>query len=349
MYSAWKQNFLIFTVATAVFLAGPPVMAEADSCSSDKVQTVVELVNDARKARGLDPVECNQKLLQVARQHSRDMCSEEYISHIDSEGRGINERYRDIGIRYQAGGENIARGTSDPEKVHEGWMANPQHRKNILKSNFDRIGVGVVSCKNGTYWTQAFAGADVRVAQRSKSKPEELTTRKVPRPPRYVPEEPGVWERLYGESVGGTIGTVAGLAVGSSAAWLYAEQNPGIDSDGWMAFSASAGMLASIPAGVYLGGRTVGASGRFWPALAGAVTGASGGLIFLSNPGDNRLTAEEYLGIPALTLTSSVIGYEFAYWLGSDRPRQGYASRPMPTIGYNPRAETPTFGIRFGF
>ena len=53
-------------------------------------------------------------------------------------------------------GENIAYGYRDPEDVMDGWMHSSGHKANILRTNYDRIGVGCY-INNGTcYWVQLF-------------------------------------------------------------------------------------------------------------------------------------------------------------------------------------------------
>jgi uncharacterized protein YkwD len=53
--------------------------------------------------------------------------------------------------------ENVAYGQSTPSEVVRTWMNSPGHRKNILASNRNTIGVGLAYSANGRpYWTQVF-------------------------------------------------------------------------------------------------------------------------------------------------------------------------------------------------
>ena len=58
-------------------------------------------------------------------------------------------------INYRTAGENIAQGQRTPGEVMDAWMKSPGHRENILKAEYDSIGVGEV---NKT-WTQMFIGS----------------------------------------------------------------------------------------------------------------------------------------------------------------------------------------------
>jgi len=72
------------------------------------------------------------------------------------------ERLRMVGLH--GGGENVAFRSipANPEQwakaVVKDWMKSPRHRKNILRSEFRYLGVGVEPCKNRiAYITQVFS------------------------------------------------------------------------------------------------------------------------------------------------------------------------------------------------
>ncbi len=59
------------------------------------------------------------------------------------------------GLRYV--GENVAAGYPTARAVMTGWMNSPGHRANILKREFNRLGVGVAYSKSGRpYYCQVF-------------------------------------------------------------------------------------------------------------------------------------------------------------------------------------------------
>jgi uncharacterized protein YkwD len=62
-----------------------------------------------------------------------------------------------FGVKFSAGGENIAYGQKTPQEVMNAWMNSPGHRANILSAVYNEMGVGVAKAANGTfYWTQQF-------------------------------------------------------------------------------------------------------------------------------------------------------------------------------------------------
>ncbi|WP_174615940.1 CAP domain-containing protein [Virgibacillus ihumii] len=117
---------------------------------------VVELTNQERTERGLEPLEISTELSKVAREKSRDMAENNYFSHNSPTYGSPFDMMKQFGITYKTAGENIARGQQTPQEVVNGWMNSEGHRANILNESFTHIGVGYV--ENGNYWTQQFIG-----------------------------------------------------------------------------------------------------------------------------------------------------------------------------------------------
>ncbi|NBI08320.1 SafA/ExsA family spore coat assembly protein [Senegalia massiliensis] len=121
---------------------------------------VIKLVNIERSKNGLPSLKKNWELSRVARYKSTDMRDKNYFSHTSPTYGSPFKMMEDFGIRYTAAGENIAHGQRTAESVMDGWMNSPGHRKNILSSSFDEIGVGIAKDNNGGYyWTQMFIRA----------------------------------------------------------------------------------------------------------------------------------------------------------------------------------------------
>lgn len=117
---------------------------------------VVALVNEIRRAEGLNELTLNEKLCAVAREKSADMQRNGYFSHTSPTYGSPFDMMKSFGITYRTAGENIAMGYPTPAEVVDGWMNSEGHRANILNASFTEIGVGYV--ENGHYWTQMFIG-----------------------------------------------------------------------------------------------------------------------------------------------------------------------------------------------
>lgn len=71
--------------------------------------------------------------------------------------------YKEKGITYSHAGENIAAGYNSAEAVHMGWRednenyAGQGHRRNMLSSDYNCIGIGHVYYNGFHYWVEEFA------------------------------------------------------------------------------------------------------------------------------------------------------------------------------------------------
>lgn len=117
---------------------------------------VIKLVNEIRVENGLGELAIDEELSRVARIKSQDMKDNNYFSHTSPTYGSPFDMMQQFGISYSSAGENIAKGQSTPQAVVDAWMNSEGHRKNILNSSFNTIGMGYVA--QGNYWTQMFIG-----------------------------------------------------------------------------------------------------------------------------------------------------------------------------------------------
>jgi uncharacterized protein YkwD len=119
-----------------------PVTAAHAATSADGTDTVVAMVNQERREAGCDPVTVDGRLTTAAQKHSNDQADMGKMTHTGSDG-----------YKWSKVGENVASGTTSPQRAMQLWMDSAGHRKNILNCAFENIGVGYVD----GYWTQDFA------------------------------------------------------------------------------------------------------------------------------------------------------------------------------------------------
>ena len=117
---------------------------------------VLELVNVERQKAGLNALQMDESVRNVARLKSEDMRVNKYFDHTSPTYGSPFDMLKKFGISYKSAGENIAQGYSTPESVVNGWMNSSGHRANILNASFTHMGVGYDA--NGHYWTQMFIG-----------------------------------------------------------------------------------------------------------------------------------------------------------------------------------------------
>lgn len=116
-------------------------------------------INQVRQKNGLQPLQNNEKLAQVARNYSRQMAQQNFFSHTGADGSTLQDRVSAGGISYWIVGENLFKSQNVPQPVPaaiEGWMQSPGHRENILRPVFRETGIGVWRVGNTYYITQLF-------------------------------------------------------------------------------------------------------------------------------------------------------------------------------------------------
>lgn len=124
---------------------------------SAQEQIAYNFINQERSAASLGALTLDPALCRLARMKSKDMLDNRYFAHESPTYGNVRTMLKNAGYSFQGAGENIARyGTL--EKAHAGLMSSPGHRRNILSSAWTKVGVGVVTDKNGfIYLTQIFA------------------------------------------------------------------------------------------------------------------------------------------------------------------------------------------------
>ena len=106
------------------------------------------LINQDRAANGVAPLAYSAALARVAQYRAQDMLNRNYFSHYDpSTGQlAFVGLLRLWGIPYTTAGENIAWSTNPSMAgINTMFMNSPEHRANILKAAYHRVGVGVAS------------------------------------------------------------------------------------------------------------------------------------------------------------------------------------------------------------
>jgi len=137
------ENFAIsavFILASVFILTSSLAQANVSSITPEKV---IELVNEARKERGVGELIENEKLSRAAERKVEDMVEKDYFSHNSPAGVTPWHWIEEEGYDYDYAGENLAMDFTSARKMHSSWMASPTHRANILNKKYKEIGVAV--------------------------------------------------------------------------------------------------------------------------------------------------------------------------------------------------------------
>lgn len=121
-------------------------------------------VNAARAAQGLPELALRRQLLAPARFHSLDMAANGFFDHVGPDARSVSDRIAllDRGLLSRSQGENIALAAGAweageiAERLHQGLMDSPGHRRNILDPRWTDMAIGIVRVGDRVAVTQLF-------------------------------------------------------------------------------------------------------------------------------------------------------------------------------------------------
>jgi len=117
---------------------------------------MVNLLNYDRNQNGLPSLTVDPALTSIARFKSQDMKDNHYFAHESPTYGRVSDLLKRFGYSFSAAGENIAHHAT-AEKAHAAFMSSDGHRRNILSSAWEKVGIGVVYDNNGfIYATQIF-------------------------------------------------------------------------------------------------------------------------------------------------------------------------------------------------
>jgi uncharacterized protein YkwD len=134
----------------------PSGTANAQAFDQDAERKLLELANQARAQAGLGPLQADEGLRNAARSHASVMAAQRQLSHQFAGESALPERLaKDSDLHLDRAGENVAyAGTAD--QAQDTLMHSPPHRENLLNSDYNVAGFGVVRSGNTLYITQDF-------------------------------------------------------------------------------------------------------------------------------------------------------------------------------------------------
>jgi hypothetical protein len=104
---------------------------------------IIQLTNASREGAGIGDLTENAQLDAAAQAKANDMLANQYFAHTSPAGKTPWDFISNSGYNYIIAGENLALNFFTAESTEQAWMNSPEHRSNILNSNFENIGVGV--------------------------------------------------------------------------------------------------------------------------------------------------------------------------------------------------------------
>ncbi len=123
------------------------------------VQTLIDLINQARADVGRGVLTVNQQLMSAAQDHSLDMACNDFVKHSGSDGTWTGDRLLTAGYPNSYYLELLAIGL--PQDAMNQWSIEPKDWDILINSRVTEIGVGYAFSKfssYGGYWTVNMGG-----------------------------------------------------------------------------------------------------------------------------------------------------------------------------------------------
>jgi uncharacterized protein YkwD len=126
--------------------------------SFDAERSLFNAVNQERKAHGLGALRWDDALADAARKHAQRMAAQGSMSHQFPGEPNLASRARGAGVHYTWLSENVDEGPN-AATIHQSFMKSPLHRANILDTDMDSIGIGMVERSGQLFAVEDFAKA----------------------------------------------------------------------------------------------------------------------------------------------------------------------------------------------
>ena len=155
-----QKTILYLTVflilAKVILLTGfflSPAVAIPSEDITIKTQDLIDMTNNYRKDLGLKELTYNPRLTQAAVNKARDLLSGQYFNHTSPDGKRFSEWIREVNYDYFYVGENLAIDFDNTENAFQAWLDSETHKDNIVKPEYQEIGMAVLEGKYQSHKT----------------------------------------------------------------------------------------------------------------------------------------------------------------------------------------------------
>lgn len=126
------------------------------SAFAEEAAEIIRLTNQYRKANGVGILE-HLEIVDVPAGIRAKEAADTW-SHTRPDGSDFNTVFTQCGLKYAAYGENLFAVNTKytPQQVLQAWKDSPAHNENLLRKEFDGIGVGICKVDGEYYYCQLF-------------------------------------------------------------------------------------------------------------------------------------------------------------------------------------------------
>ena len=112
-----------------------------------KANEIIALTNIYRQQNGLSGLQTNPRLTQAAINKAKDLISGQYFDHTSPGGKIFSDWIKEVNYKYFYVGENLAIDFTSSTVIFDAWLNSPKHKENIVKPQYQEIGVAVIKGK----------------------------------------------------------------------------------------------------------------------------------------------------------------------------------------------------------
>lgn len=132
-------SVILIAVKVLIIVAMIIAPTPAQLASGVNADILISLTNQARSASGLGTLRTNTQLTNAAQAKARYLLEKQIFEHGDPWS-----FIKNAGYTYEYAGENLAVDFVSSDAIHQAWMASSSHRANILRPEYQDIGVAAI-------------------------------------------------------------------------------------------------------------------------------------------------------------------------------------------------------------
>jgi hypothetical protein len=133
---------VVALVAESAFVFGAKyIIPQSKLFGIIEVNALVDETNQSRVLNDLPDLQVSPLLQAAAQEKANDEATKGYFAHTSPQGLTPWYWFQQVGYDFDYAGENLAVNFSDSQDVTTAWMNSPEHRANILSTDFTQIGI----------------------------------------------------------------------------------------------------------------------------------------------------------------------------------------------------------------
>jgi hypothetical protein len=152
---------MVVLVAESAFVFGAKyIIPSSKLFGIVEANALVDETNQNRVENNLPDLQVSPLLQEAAQEKANDMATKGYFAHTSPQGLTPWYWFEQVGYNFDYAGENLAVNFSDSQDVTTAWMNSPEHRANILSTDYTQIGIataqGIYNGEPTTYVVEEF-------------------------------------------------------------------------------------------------------------------------------------------------------------------------------------------------